>query len=162
MCRTCAGRAAVKEAMGICDAVPMKGHAWHLINWAATPFSLFAEGSYPFPCNYLTNGGGSLPAYPMRVACNTFLSQPMNGTDLLAGTKRSHILIPVGIACFLSDEDVCGCDTKQETWSALGHTPAGELDHCQQQWSASLTIETVSSAIRRSTVLGSLSVTVCT
>lgn len=115
VCCTCAGRAAVKEAMGICDAVPMKGHAWDLINWAATPFSLFAEGSYPFPCNYLTNGGGSLPAYPMRVACNTFLSQPMNGTDLLAGTKHSHILIPVGIACFLSDEDVCGCATKQET-----------------------------------------------
>ncbi|CAD7698965.1 unnamed protein product [Ostreobium quekettii] len=93
MFKTDEGRAAVKEAMGICDAVPMKGNAWNLINWAATPFSLFAEGSYPFPCNYLTNGGGSLPAYPMRVACNTFLSEPMNGTDLLAGIASAASLL---------------------------------------------------------------------
>jgi hypothetical protein len=26
-------------------------------------------GNYPYPTDYITNGGGELPAYPVRVAC---------------------------------------------------------------------------------------------
>lgn len=43
------------------------------------------QGDYPYPSPYILNGLGELPAYPVRVACDSLGAQHMAGDDLLAG-----------------------------------------------------------------------------
>ncbi|KAL0043128.1 hypothetical protein WJX79_009933 [Trebouxia sp. C0005] len=40
-----------------------------LAQWAQNAFDYLAVGDYPYPSNYMLNGQGVLPAYPMRAAC---------------------------------------------------------------------------------------------
>ena len=43
------------------------------------------QGDYPYPSSYILNGLGELPAYPVRVACDSLGDEDMAGERLLAG-----------------------------------------------------------------------------
>ena len=43
------------------------------------------QGDYPYPSSYILNGLGELPAYPVRVACDSLGEKDMAGERLLAG-----------------------------------------------------------------------------
>lgn len=43
------------------------------------------QGDYPYPSSYILNGLGELPAYPVRVACDSLGQKNMAGDELLAG-----------------------------------------------------------------------------
>ena len=51
--------------------------------------SLQAMGDYPYPSNYMLNGHGVLPAYPMRQACQPLSQQGMSGPALLDGLRQA-------------------------------------------------------------------------
>jgi lysosomal Pro-X carboxypeptidase len=46
-------------------------------------------GDYPYPSNYMLNGQGVLPAYPMRAACQPLSQQGMAGAALLEGLHQA-------------------------------------------------------------------------
>lgn len=43
------------------------------------------QGDYPYPSSYILNGLGELPAYPVRVACDSLENKDMAGERLLTG-----------------------------------------------------------------------------
>ncbi len=43
------------------------------------------QGNYPYPSSYILNGLGTLPAYPVRVACENLAHPKMKGLPLLSG-----------------------------------------------------------------------------
>lgn len=43
------------------------------------------QGNYPYPSSYILNGVGVLPAFPMRVACESLAAEHMDETALLEG-----------------------------------------------------------------------------
>lgn len=47
--------------------------------------SLLPQGNFPYPSSYILNGLGSLPAYPVRVACESLGQHNMAGAELLRG-----------------------------------------------------------------------------
>ena len=89
VCCHCPGAEDIKKAMAICDSVALDIST--LMNWARDAFVTMAMGSYPYPTNYMTSGGGNLPAYPLRAACNAFLSKPLSGQELLEGQVTSRL-----------------------------------------------------------------------
>ncbi len=46
-------------------------------------------GDYPYPSNYMLNGNGILPAYPMRSACQPLSQQGLAGPALLKGLRQA-------------------------------------------------------------------------
>lgn len=44
------------------------------------PPALYSLGDYPYPSSYLLHGKGNLPAYPVRVACES-LKDPNLSND---------------------------------------------------------------------------------
>jgi hypothetical protein len=44
-------------------------------------------GNYPYRSGYVLNGGGELPAFPMRVACGYLAGSALTGDALLAGLR---------------------------------------------------------------------------
>mmetsp|Transcript_8763 Transcript_8763/g.15057 ORF Transcript_8763/g.15057 Transcript_8763/m.15057 type:complete len:159 (+) Transcript_8763:3-479(+) len=46
-----------------------------------------AMGNYPYPSSYILNGNGELPAFPMRVACESLAAEGMEGDALLASLR---------------------------------------------------------------------------
>lgn len=42
------------------------------------------RGNYPYPSSYILNGMGILPAYPVRVACESLREKDLKGTALLS------------------------------------------------------------------------------
>ena len=42
------------------------------------------RGNYPYPSSYILNGNGILPAYPVRVACESLRQEDLAGSDLLS------------------------------------------------------------------------------
>ena len=61
--------------MGICPSVQLNSTADLLAmrDWASSAFDMMAMGNYPYPSSYMLNGGGELPAFPMRVACEKMM-----------------------------------------------------------------------------------------
>lgn len=43
------------------------------------------QGNYPYPSDYILNGVGLLPAFPMRVACSHMAEADPSDTALLHG-----------------------------------------------------------------------------
>jgi lysosomal Pro-X carboxypeptidase len=41
-------------------------------------------GNYPYPSSYILNGNGLLPAYPVRVACDSLAQPDLAGPELLS------------------------------------------------------------------------------
>lgn len=46
-------------------------------------------GNYPYPLDYMLNGHGMLPAYPMRAACQPLSQQGLAGPALLEGLRQA-------------------------------------------------------------------------
>jgi len=43
------------------------------------------QGNYPYPSAYILNGAGTLPAFPMRVACEAMAEKGLSDAQLLSG-----------------------------------------------------------------------------
>jgi lysosomal Pro-X carboxypeptidase len=41
-------------------------------------------GNFPYPSSYILNGNGILPAYPVRVACESLKDKDLHGVGLLS------------------------------------------------------------------------------
>ena len=48
-----------------------------------------AMGNFPYPSTYILNGGGEMPAYPVRVACESLADEAMATDELLSGFADS-------------------------------------------------------------------------
>ena len=48
-----------------------------------------AMGNYPYPSTYILNGVGMLPAYPVRVACESLADEDLHGAGLLSAFADS-------------------------------------------------------------------------
>ena len=42
-----------------------------------------AMGNFPYPSTYILNGGGEMPAFPVRVACESMKAEDMSTRELL-------------------------------------------------------------------------------
>ena len=40
-------------------------------------------GNFPYPSTYILNGGGEMPAFPVRVACESMRAEDMSAHELL-------------------------------------------------------------------------------
>ncbi|DBB07992.1 TPA: hypothetical protein ACH3X3_009367 [Trebouxia sp. C0006] len=85
------GRGHIKEAMQLCPAANLSNDddVDTLAQWAQNAFDYLAMGDYPYPSNYMLNGQGVLPAYPMRAACQPLSQQGMTGSALLEGLHQA-------------------------------------------------------------------------
>eukprot|EP01023_Acetabularia_acetabulum_P045962 TRINITY_DN468_c0_g2_i1.p1 TRINITY_DN468_c0_g2~~TRINITY_DN468_c0_g2_i1.p1 ORF type:complete len:519 (-),score=99.62 TRINITY_DN468_c0_g2_i1:189-1745(-) len=85
------GRAAMSEAMYLCPSSALtSADDWKSVrDWASNAVGYMAMGNYPYPSNYMTNGDGYLPAYPMRVMCNYLKDPSLEGVQLLSSFAKS-------------------------------------------------------------------------
>ena len=67
--RSQSGRATLSSEFKLCKPLKTEEEALQLANWASSAFDFMAMGSYPYPSTYMLNGGGILPAFPLREAC---------------------------------------------------------------------------------------------
>ena len=87
--RTAAGRKELGEVFRTCAPLSSEDDAVALGFWVRAAWDTLAMGSYPYPSNYLTGGGGVyLPAYPLRAACER-LATPLTGAGLFAGVREA-------------------------------------------------------------------------
>jgi lysosomal Pro-X carboxypeptidase len=72
--KTAEGRALLSETMGLCSPLESERDMATLLTYLQSPLFNLAEGSYPFPTDYitfaLTDSTIPLPAWPMRVMCD--------------------------------------------------------------------------------------------
>ena len=98
-----------------------------------------AMGNYPYPSTYILNGNGELPAYPVRVACESLASEDLQGAELLsafAGSLGVFYNYSKDLECFdfaaganpETDEDGSFWDFQ---WCAL-HPPSADTQ-CMYQ-----------------------------
>ena len=55
-----------------------------------------AMGNFPYETDYMTNGGGVLPAFPVRAACQLLAAAPVRLAQ--AGTGATHVCHTPGTA----------------------------------------------------------------
>lgn len=67
---TSQGRSNLQASWNLCAPPAAADRGYDLAYWAESAFSFMAMGDYPYPSSYMTNGNGTLPAYPMRVGCD--------------------------------------------------------------------------------------------
>lgn len=81
----------IREAFGLCADVPLKTaeNVTELMYWTQTSFDYMAMGNYPYPSSYMLNGKGDLPAYPMRVACQSMAAEDMTEDQLITGLAEA-------------------------------------------------------------------------
>ena len=89
-----AALAEVRGAFRLCDSAPLGSadDVLLLAQWAQSAFDFLAMGNFPYPSDYLLNGFGTLPAWPMRVACAKAGSEPeapSSGPALLEGLREA-------------------------------------------------------------------------
>ena len=90
-----AALAEVREAFRLCDSAPLGSadDVLLLAQWAQSAFDFLAMGNFPYPSDYLLNGFGTLPAWPMRVACAKASGggseRPPSGPALLEGLREA-------------------------------------------------------------------------
>ena len=67
-----------------------------LRDWLANAWDSMAMGNCPYPSGYMLNGPGSLPAFPVRVACsalakpNPTISKLLDGLATAAGVFYNY------------------------------------------------------------------------
>lgn len=83
------GRARIAESMRLCgsstDALPNKESVRELAEWAMDAWAYLAMGDYPYSSTYILNGEATLPAYPIRAACEHLKDPDLEGDALLRG-----------------------------------------------------------------------------
>ena len=87
--KTDAGRALLSDAFRTCTPLRSAADADDLNAWFQVPWNYLAMGDYPFPSGYIIHGKGTLPPYPMRVACAPLADGAIAGNDtqLLAAAR---------------------------------------------------------------------------
>jgi lysosomal Pro-X carboxypeptidase len=65
------GLAQLSAAFALCDdaALTSADDVTQLAFWLQSAFDYLSMGNFPYASDYLTNGGGTLPPWPMRAAC---------------------------------------------------------------------------------------------
>ena len=63
----------LQTAFKLCNTPRKFMKGYDVAYWAESAMAYMAMGNYPYPSSYMTNGDGTLPAFPMRVGCE-FLS----------------------------------------------------------------------------------------
>ncbi|BDA40679.1 Lysosomal Pro-X carboxypeptidase [Coccomyxa sp. Obi] len=85
MGRNDSGRGKIETAMRVCPRLlNSSDDVMALANWASSAWDYMAMGNYPYPSTYILNGMGILPAYPVRVACESLRKKDLEGTALLS------------------------------------------------------------------------------
>ncbi|KAG1667860.1 hypothetical protein FOA52_011048 [Chlamydomonas sp. UWO 241] len=81
------GRATIAEEMRFCEAAEMSGEDdWVGVrDWVAGAWDTMAMGNFPYPSGYVINGMGTLPAFPVRAACENLRWGDMTDRELLRG-----------------------------------------------------------------------------
>mmetsp|Transcript_50248 Transcript_50248/g.45033 ORF Transcript_50248/g.45033 Transcript_50248/m.45033 type:complete len:592 (-) Transcript_50248:244-2019(-) len=74
------GRAQLAEIFNLCDVPQTKSSASVVLDIVEESISYMSMSSYPYASNYISGAvcgttTGSLPAYPMKTACNEYLTQ---------------------------------------------------------------------------------------
>ena len=69
----------VRSALQLCDDDDTSDEdiGWRATFWLNEALSYMAMGNFPYPSTYILNGDGTLPAFPVRVACE-FLAEVRN------------------------------------------------------------------------------------
>ncbi|GMI11797.1 hypothetical protein TrVE_jg6518 [Triparma verrucosa] len=72
----------VRSALQLCDDDDTSDEdiGWSATFWLNEALSYMAMGNFPYPSTYILNGDGTLPAFPVRVACE-FLAEDLTGDD---------------------------------------------------------------------------------
>lgn len=84
----------ISTALGLCSPMKSSDDVDNVMGTFAGVFGYYAMGSYPYPSSYMMMGaGGKLPAYPMRVACDTYLSGVFTSTSELLRNFSSAVKI---------------------------------------------------------------------
>eukprot|EP01116_Phalansterium_solitarium_P007553 TRINITY_DN202_c0_g1_i2.p2 TRINITY_DN202_c0_g1~~TRINITY_DN202_c0_g1_i2.p2 ORF type:complete len:509 (-),score=216.82 TRINITY_DN202_c0_g1_i2:4438-5964(-) len=68
--QTPAGLAQLSEVFGLCTPLQTQHDVEALAILHLNAWDTLAMGNYPYPSNYLTGGGPTLPAWPFREACS--------------------------------------------------------------------------------------------
>jgi len=78
-----------RRAFRLCDGVPLasQGDVLQLAQWAQSAFDFLAMGNFPYASDYLLNGFGTLPPWPMRVSCAAAGGASREGPALLDGLR---------------------------------------------------------------------------
>ena len=69
---TAAGKASLQSLFSLCKPITTDGELAALVDLLWFAIDTMAMGDYPYPSNYLTNGGPLLAAFPMRTGCAAF------------------------------------------------------------------------------------------
>lgn len=85
------GRALATAALGLCSNSAMKStnDAIFVRDWLASAWDYMAMGDFPYPSSYMLNGGGTLPAYPVREACDALKEGGLEGEELLTAMAKA-------------------------------------------------------------------------
>jgi len=81
------GRATISREMRLCDAAALSSadDALGLRDWVASAWDMMAMGNFPYPSGYIINGMGTLPAFPVRAACERLRWDNMTENELMRG-----------------------------------------------------------------------------
>ncbi|GMI25703.1 hypothetical protein TeGR_g1596 [Tetraparma gracilis] len=77
------GRELIRDRLSLCsseDSDDDETLGWDATFWLNTALSYMAMGNYPYPSDYILNGNGFLPAFPVRVACDALDSDLTDDT----------------------------------------------------------------------------------
>lgn len=88
MATTVEGRWALSKAFRLCDTLASEEEVLTLLaGWITSAWAYMAMGNYPFPSTYILNGQGTLPAWPVRVACERldFPTETASNATILTG-----------------------------------------------------------------------------
>ena len=74
--------AVIRSAFSVCDDENTTDAdiGWAATSWISEALSYMSMGNFPYPSAYILNGVGLLPAFPVRVACES-LAEDMTGDD---------------------------------------------------------------------------------
>ena len=91
------GLKTLQRVLNICPLSPLKtkDDAMALRAWLAGSWDMMAMGNFPYSSPYILNGAGTLPPFPVRVACERLMEQVglNNGTEaLLAGVREASLV----------------------------------------------------------------------
>lgn len=72
----------IRSAFNLCDDENTTDAdlGWSATSWISEALSYMAMGNFPYPSSYILNGAGVLPAFPVRVACES-LTEDLTGDD---------------------------------------------------------------------------------
>lgn len=85
------GRRLIGKAMGLCPHAHLDSEAdvMRLAQWLQEAWDYMAMGNFPYDSEYILNGLGTLPAYPVRVACQELAEPQLSGVPLLTGLAHA-------------------------------------------------------------------------